>query len=77
MTADGFADVYHILQTESPVYFTALDLFGLQVGAVHTQLDLSEGEPPGEGDTDPQHLLAVVRRARAQPGSSTTSTRFE
>jgi hypothetical protein len=77
LTADEFSDVYRIVQTESPVYFTAGDFFGLLVGAVHTQLDLDQGEPPGEGDTDAQHLVAVVRRARAQPGATTTSSRFE
>ena len=44
MTQDQFTDVYHLLQSESPVFFTALNLFGLQVGAVHTELDLSAGE---------------------------------
>ena len=34
------------------MFFTALNLFGLQVGAVHTELDLSAGETPGEGDED-------------------------
>src|SRR6266851_162984 len=58
MTEDQFEDVYHLLQSESPVFFTALDLFGLQVGAVHTELDLSAGETPGEGDEDPQTLEA-------------------
>src|SRR4026207_46429 len=40
MTADEFTDVYHLLQSEAPVFFTALDLSGFQVGAVHTDLDL-------------------------------------
>src|SRR4051812_8362276 len=44
-----YSEVYHLLQSESPVFFTALNLIGLQVGAVHTELDLSAGEPPGEG----------------------------
>ena len=66
MTRDEFADVYHLLQSESPVFFTALDLFGLKVGAVHTELDLSAGETPGEGDEDPQSLEMLIRRARRQ-----------
>jgi hypothetical protein len=69
MTADEFADVYHLLQTEAPVFFTALDieLLGLEVGAVHTELDLSEGEPPGEGDEDhTQNLAALIRRAKKE-----------
>jgi hypothetical protein len=65
MTADEFTDVYHLLQSEVPVFFTALDLFGLEVGAVHTELDLAEGEPPGEGEEDhTQGLAALIRRAQ-------------
>jgi hypothetical protein len=63
MTADEYDNVYHILQTEDPVFCTALDLFGLQVGAVHTQLDLSIGEPTGEGYQD-HSLESLVVRAR-------------
>jgi hypothetical protein len=67
MTADEFTDVYHLLQSESPVFFTALRLLGLEVGAVHTELDLSEGEPTGEGDEDhTQSLAALIRRARRE-----------
>ena len=66
MTEDQFDDVYNLLQTESPVFFTALNLLGLMVGAVHTELDLSAGETPGEGDQDPQSLEALVRLARSQ-----------
>ncbi len=69
MTADDFDDVYHLLQTENPVFFTALNLFGLMVGAVHTQLDLSAGETPGEGDEDPLTLVALIRRARREQSS--------
>ena len=65
MTAADYDDVYHILQTEKPVFCTAIDLFGLQVGAVHTQLDLSIGEPTGEGYQD-QSLEALIVRARNQ-----------
>jgi hypothetical protein len=63
MTRDDYDDVYHILQTEDPVFCTAIDLFGLQVGAVHTELDLSIGEPTGEGYQD-QSLEALIVRAR-------------
>ncbi len=65
MTADEYNDVYHILQTEDPAFCTALDieLIGLKVGAVHTQLDLSIGEPTGEGYQD-HSLEALVVRAQ-------------
>jgi hypothetical protein len=73
MTADEFTDVYHLLQSESPVFFTALNLFGLEVGAVHTELDLSQGEPPGEGDEDhTQSLTALVRRAMREADAAAT-----
>jgi hypothetical protein len=65
MVQDEFTDVYHLLQSEKPVFFTALDFEGLQVGGVHTELDLSAGEPTGEGDED-QSLAAIVRRAQTR-----------
>jgi hypothetical protein len=37
---------------------------------VHTELDLSAGEPTGEGDQDPQTLEELVRRAREADASS-------
>jgi hypothetical protein len=64
MTAADYDDVYHLLQTEDPVFCTALNIFGLQVGAVHTELDLSRGEPTGEGYRDGS-LEALIVRARA------------
>ena len=64
MPAEQFDDVYRVLRSESPVFLTALNIFGFQVGSVHTELDLAAGETPGEGDQDPQSLEALVRRAR-------------
>ena len=72
MTEDQFEDVYHVLQTESPVFFTALNFLGLKVGAVHTELDLSAGETPGEGDQDPQSLEALIRRVREAEASGSS-----
>jgi hypothetical protein len=72
LTEDQFTDVYHLLQSESPVFFTALNFLGLQVGAVHTELDLSAGELPGEGDQDPQSLEELIRRARAAEDSGSS-----
>jgi hypothetical protein len=65
MTENEFADVYHLVQSESPVFFTALKFLGIEVGAVHTELDLSAGETPGEGE-DPQSLEALIRHAKRQ-----------
>jgi len=66
MTQDEFADVYHLIQSESPVFFTALKVFGFEVGTVHTELDLSAGEIPGEGEEDPQSLEALIRLAKRE-----------
>jgi hypothetical protein len=66
MTQDEFVGVYHLIQSESPVFFTALNLFGFAVGAVHTELDLSVGEIPGEGEEDPHSLEALIRLAKRQ-----------
>ena len=65
LTAGQYDDVYHIRQTEDPAFCTAIDgsVLGLQVGAVHTQLDLSIGGPTGEGYHD-HSLEALVIRAR-------------
>ena len=64
MTTDQFDDVQRLLLSESPAFFTALNLFGIRIGSVHTELDLVAGETPGEGDQDPQSLEALVRQAR-------------
>ena len=75
MTADEFTDVYHLLQSEAPVFFTALDLWGFEVGAVHTELDLSQGEPPGEGDEDhTQNLASLIRRAKQEAENEAVAT---
>jgi hypothetical protein len=64
MTEDEFDNVYHLLQSEKAAFFTALTLEGLEVGAVHTDLDLSEGVDPGELDPRLRKSLQsyVVRR---------------
>lgn len=51
------------------MFFTALKLFGNEVGAVHTELDLSIGEPTGEGYDD-QSLEALIVLARKEPAST-------
>jgi hypothetical protein len=66
MPRSEYADVYHLLQSEAPVFFTAIELLAFQVAAVHTELDLSAGEHPGEGDADVQSLEALIRRAQSQ-----------
>ena len=67
MAQDEFADVYHVLQTESPVFFTALNLFGIRVGSVHTKIDLSGREAPPQGaERRPQSLKEFIQRAKRE-----------
>jgi hypothetical protein len=73
MTEDQFTDVYHLLQSESPVFLHRAELPGPPGGRVHTELDLSAGETPGEGDQGPQSLEALLRRAREAADASTSS----
>lgn len=74
MTEDQFVDVHRVLQTEDPVFCTAIDLFGLQVGAVHTELDLSLGEPTGEGYRDGSIEALIVRAQRAKASDNTSAS---
>jgi hypothetical protein len=64
LTSDQFRDVHDLLETDSPVFFTALNLLGFAVGSVHTELDLSVG---GEVPGDDEPAARVVPRPRA-PG---------
>jgi len=72
MTAEEYDDVYHLLQTEDPVYCTAFELFGFQIGSVHTQLDLSLGEPTGEGYRDGSLEALIVRARNAETAGAET-----
>lgn len=63
LDAGQYDAIHRLLQTEAPVFFTAIDLFGIQAASVHTELDLNEGEPTGEGDVD-RSLPALIVRAR-------------
>jgi hypothetical protein len=70
MMQDEFADVRRLLETESPffpIFFTALNFVGIRVGAVHTELDLNQGEGPASiGEEGPQTLQDFIRRANKQ-----------
>jgi hypothetical protein len=52
--------VHHLLQSESPVFFTAFDLFG---GAFNLS---TTAELPGEGPADDDALTQIAARVRAQ-----------
>jgi hypothetical protein len=67
MAQDEFADLYHLLQTESPVFFTALNLFGIRVGSVHTKIDPSLGQAPPHGaEGPPRSLKEFIQRAKRE-----------
>jgi len=74
LTADQFTDVYHLLQTSSPAYFTALEFEGAMVGSVHTDFGpgVRGGVATGVGapgvSRDPNSLYALIQRARAGMG---------
>lgn len=60
LAASQFDGIYHLLQSESPVYFSALSLFGIRA------VDLTTGdEPTGEGPADHDALAQFMRDARA------------
>ncbi|MGN6300705.1 MAG: hypothetical protein ACTHN8_06370 [Angustibacter sp.] len=62
MPAEEFDRVWRLLQTEQPVFFTALDLFGL------TTVNLStDAEPLGEGPADDSALVGALARQRSGP----------
>lgn len=77
MAQDEFADVLRLLKEESPflpIFFTALNLFGIRVGAVHTELDLSEAASPARTqEENPQTLQEFVRRAERHPTNAQLS----
>jgi hypothetical protein len=58
----------------NPSLSTAIDgsVLGLQVGAMHTQLDLSIGEPTGEGYHDHSLEALVIRARKHLPGTRQT-----
>jgi hypothetical protein len=70
LTRDQYADVYHVLQSERPVFFTALNVIGIRAAAVHTELNLSLGEPTGEGEQDGSSLESLIRRAQLEGDGS-------
>ncbi len=74
LPAEEYAEVYHLLQTESPVFFTALDLVGLRAAFVHTELDLSRGEPTGEGYDDTSLEALIVRSRKEADGQDQQAT---
>lgn len=56
---DEFDRVYHVLQSEAPVFYTALNLFGIRAVNISTTPEL-----PGEGPADDDALVELAARAR-------------
>ena len=59
MPADEFDRVWRMLQTEQPVFFTALNLFGLITVNLST-----DAEPLGEGPADDSDLVSALAEHR-------------
>jgi hypothetical protein len=74
MAQDEFADVLRLLKEENPlvpIFFTALNLLGIRVGAVHTELDLSASAIAARAEEERPHTLQdFVRRAKRQQTSA-------
>jgi hypothetical protein len=60
-----FDRVHHLLQTEAPLFFTALNLFGLRAFSLSTGTEL-----PGEGPADDDALAQLAARARRHVADS-------
>jgi hypothetical protein len=56
-----FDRTYHLLQTESPVYFTAIKLLGIDAYNLSTDEEL-----PGEGPGDEDALVTLAARMRQE-----------
>ena len=60
-----FDRVHHLLQTEAPLYFSALNLFGLRAFNLYTGT-----EQPGEGPADDDALVQLMARIRHHAADS-------
>jgi len=58
---DEFDRIYHVLQSEAPVFYTALNLFGIRAVNVSTTPEL-----PGEGPADDDALAELAARGREE-----------
>ncbi|WP_202843904.1 hypothetical protein [Luteimonas saliphila] len=63
MTNDQFEDVHALLRGDEPAFFTALDLFGLRVGSVHSRL-ADAGATRSEDAGGSNSLEALIDHAR-------------
>lgn len=63
MTDDQFEDVHTLLRDDEPAFFTALDLFGIRVGSVHSRLG-DAGATRGEHTGGSSSLESLIDHAR-------------
>jgi hypothetical protein len=63
--AGEFDRIYHLLQTEAPLFFSALNLFGLRAFNLSTSTEL-----PGEGPADDDALAQLAARIRQHAADS-------
>ena len=60
-----FDRIHHLLQTETPLFFTSVNVIGLRA------FNLSTGtEPPGEGPADDNALAQLVAQIRQHVANS-------
>jgi hypothetical protein len=65
LQSDEFDQTYHLLQTESPVYFSAFKVIGMSAYNLSTDQVL-----PGEGLGDEEALVTVAAQMRQQSPES-------
>lgn len=63
-----FDRVHHLLQTEAPLFFSALNLFGIRAFSLSTGTEL-----PGEGPADDDALAQLATRVRRHVADSEAS----
>lgn len=61
LQSDEFDRTYRLLQTESPVFYTAITVIGLSAYNLSTS-----PEPLGEGPADDRELVTLAERLREQ-----------
>jgi hypothetical protein len=69
MSAGLYKQVYQVLQTESPVFFTAYEFSGLRFAGINT-----DAEAIGEGLRDAQALAALLGNDASPVGESASPT---
>ena len=61
LTISEFDRIHHTLQTENPVFYTAINFIGIRAFTITTS-----AEAPGEGPTDDDALVQFMAQVRQQ-----------